>query len=291
MVDEAVAQYSFYGKEDLLVRCPEGGGTERFVNGRWVPARRPRSPGSSSKWKPLTAKKLRRHAREYFVEDFGAEPVDWGEKVERFKRTFLYRHGNPPMKGGSMRRPMPEMFDRSRDAFAELLANTDGEALEELRDQALLGYEHQRERITAAEQRANFFLGTAGLTTSLVLANAGLLLGADKLGSPWRMLSAIALLFASIFALNAGFRALQATMLTFGHFPPNGVTWVMGRRRLSKEAMTRSYIGALLVGQHRLSAIADWKLMRMKEARSWFVWTGVAVFVLTAFVLVDVFFG
>jgi len=286
-----VGQFSYYRKGDLLVRSLEGGRTERLVNGRWVPVMRPRAPGSSSKWEPLSAKKLRRHAREYFVEDLGAEPVDWSEKVERLKRTFLYRRGNPPMKGGSMRRPLPEMFERSRDAFAELLANTNGEALEELSDQALLGYEHQRERIAGAEQRANFFLGTAGLTTSLVLANAGLLLGADKLSSPWRTLSAIALLFASFFALNAGFRALQATMLTFGHIPPNGVAWVVGRRRHGKQAMTRSYVGALLVGQNRLSAIADWKLMRMKEARSWFVWTGVAVFVLTGFVLVDVFFG
>jgi hypothetical protein len=289
MVDEAATRYSFYRKRELLVRTREGARTERLVDGRWVPVLRPGSPGSG--WELLTPKKLRYHARKYFIEDLGAEPLDWSERVERLKRTYVYRRGNPPMKGGSMRRPHPKLFARSRDAFAERLATTSGGALEELKEQALLGYEHQRERIVATEQRANFFLGTAGLTTSLVLANAGLLLGADKLDAPWRTLAAIALLIASFFALNAGFRALQATMLTFGRTPPNSVPLVMGRRRFDKETMTRSYVGALLVGQHRLSAIADWKLKRMKEARRWFVLAGTAIFVLTGLVLVDVFLG
>lgn len=80
-------------------------------------------------------------------------------------------------------------------------------------------------------------------------------------------------------------------MLTFGHTPPNSVSRVMARRSLETEPMMRSYIGALLVGQHRLSAIADWKVMRMKEARRWFVAASLGVVALTLLVLVDVTFS
>ena len=55
----------------------------------------------------------------------------------------------------------------------ELFAATHS-GLEELLHQAETGYEHQRQRSSTLEQRANFFLGAAGLTTTLVLANAGL---------------------------------------------------------------------------------------------------------------------
>jgi len=292
MVDEATARYAFFRSEEkVLLRQAEQGAVERLVNGSWVRVSRPRDPEREEEWERLEPEELCYHARKYFVEDLGAKPIGWDERKERLKRLGFYRYGNPPMKGGSRRRLPPEMFDRSREAFSELLGNTRGEALEELKEEALLGYEHQRERIAAAEQRANFFLGTAGLTTSLVLANAGLLLGSDKLDSPWRALSAAALLVASICAITAGLRALQATMLTFGRTPPNSVPRVMKRRRLGKEAMVRAYVGALLVGQHRLSAIADWKIMRMKEARRWFVAASLGVVALTVLVLVDVFLG
>ena len=169
-----------------------------------------------------------------------------------------------------------------------MVASSETTVLEELKEQALLGYEHQRERIAAVEQRANFFLGAAGLTTSLVLANAGLLLGASKLGSTYRVLAAAVLAAASLCAIAAGLRALQATMITFIRAPPNGVPRLMKRRHLSKDELLHAYIAALVVGQHRLSVIADWKIGRMKEARRWFVLVTVAIVVLTGFVLADV---
>lgn len=293
MVAGAAEEYEFFEKSGVLVRRRNGGTEfERLVKGRWVSIRTPRSLGEEgSGWEKKSQKQLRAYARKFFIRDLGASRLGAKERRERLIRSAPWRIYDPPLKGGSTRSPRQEMFERSREAFAELLASSDEATLEDLKEQALLGYEHQRERIGTVEQRANFFLGAAGLTTSLVLANAGLLLGADKLESPWRTLAAAALLIASLCAIAAGLRALQATMITFVRAPPNGVPRVMKRRRLGKNELLHAYVAALLVGQHRLSVIADWKIGRMKEARRWFVIVTGAIVVLTGFVLADVLFG
>lgn len=293
MVEGAADLYEFFEADGVLIRRrKEGAEVERLVKGRWVPIRYPKGLADShSRWEPMSQKQLRVFARKYFIWDLGAKTVPQAERKERLVRNALWRIYDPPMKGGSARRPGKGRFERSRKAFAEMLTSADSAVLEELRDQALLGYEHQRERIATTEQRANFFLGAAGLTTSLVLANAGLLLGASKLGSTWRLLAALVLAAASLCAIAAGLRALQATMITFVRAPPNGVPRVMKRRQLPKGELLRAYIAALLVGQHRLSVIADWKLARMKEARRWFVYVTLGIVVLTGFVLADVLLG
>jgi hypothetical protein len=293
MVAKAGADYEFYENVGVLIRQRrDRAGYERLVKGRWVPIRTPRSFGKEgSPWKKKNEKQLRAFARKYFIRDFGASGIGAEERRERLIRSAPWRIYDPPLKGGSTRSTLREMFERSREAFAELLTSTDEPVVEELKEQALLGYEHQRERIGTVEQRANFFLGAAGLTTSLVLANAGLLLGANRLESSWRTMAALALMVASVCAIAAGLRALQATMITFVRAPPNGVPRLMKRRNLAKNELLQTYVAALIVGQHRLSVIADWKIARMKEARRWFVIVILAIVVLTGFVLADVFFA
>lgn len=290
MVTAAAAEYEFFEASGILVRRQKGKASlERLVRGRWVSIRAPRDFGQpGSEWEEKSEQQLQAFVRKHFILDLGADPVPKHEKRERLVRGAVWRIYDPPLRGGSMRRPGKRLFERSRQAFAELLSSSEATVLEDLKEQALLGYEHQRERISAVEQRANFFLGAAGLTTSLVLANAGLLLGAGKLGSTWRVLAAATLAVASLCAIAAGLRALQATMVTFIRAPPNGVPRVMKRRGLPKDELLHAYIAALLVGQHRLSAIADWKIGRMKEARRWFVIVTLGIAVLTGFVLADV---
>lgn len=288
MIANAAEEYEFFEAGGTLVRRSKEGRIDRLVKGRWLPIADPGDLGvRGSRWEAKNPKQLRAFARKYLTRDLAAAPIGKEERKERLIRSALWRAYDPPLKGGTTRRP--KLFERSREAFTEMLATSEKEVLEELKDQALLGYEHQRERIGAVEQRANFFLGAAGLTTSLVLANAGLLLGTSKLGPTWRGLAAVTLAVASLCAIAAGFRALQATMITFVRAPPNGVPRLMQRRSLDGHDLLRAYIAALVVGQQRLSVIADWKIGRMKEARRWFVIVIFTIVILTGFVLADVF--
>jgi hypothetical protein len=167
-----------------------------------------------------------------------------------------------------------------------MLGEAAGADLIELKAEASTGFDHQRERGSNAEQRANFFLGAAGLTTSLVLANAGLLLGAGKLTPPWQALAAAVLGLASLCAITAGLRAMQAAMITFVRTPPNSVDRVVGRRELKGDELNRAHAGALLVGQARAGVVGDWKVARLAMARRWFVGAIAGVVALTVIVLI-----
>lgn len=290
---KAAEQNDFFRAHDVLLRRRKNKqgdeGVERLVRAGWVSVRPPRSLGQAdSQWETLNEEQLCAHVRKYFFIGLAAEPLEKGGAKKRWTRGTLGRMVDPPLRGGSARKVAHDAFERSREAFTELLAASEPEVLDELKEQALLGYEHQRQRIAAVEQRANFFLGAAGLTTSLVLANAGLLLGSSKLEATWQVLAAVALAVASVCAIAAGLRALQATMITFYRAPPNGVPRIMKRRKLTNETLLRTYIAALLVGQYRLSVIAEWKIGRMKDARRWFLRATLGVVVLTGFVLANV---
>ena len=186
-----------------------------------------------------------------------------------------------------MRRLRNGVADRSRSAYAEVLADVDEAALADLKEQATVGYEHQRQRSAETEQRANFFLAAAGLTSSLVLANAGLLLGTSKLDAPLRALAAIALGIGSFCAIAAGLRAMQAMMIAFYRTPPNAVDRIVDRTAYEGAALDRVYLAALLVAQGRAGAIGDWKVHRLRGARRWFVGAIVGVVLLTGFVLAE----
>jgi hypothetical protein len=291
MVAVATVEFDYLRRRrdyTLVRRASSGGSVERLVNGRWVAVGQPRSLEDPEVWQRLDAGDLRLHARRYLVLDFAAAALAWQEdRVECFRRMALGRWLVPPLKGGASKRLGPGTADRSRSAYAELLSEVHGEDLDELKEEARLGYEHQRQRGGSTEQRANFFLGAAGLTTSLVLANAGLLLGTSKLDPTWRGLAAIALGAASICAIAAGLRAMQATMITFWRTPPNAVPLVVDRRELSGEDLARSYVAALLVAQGRAGVIGDWKVARLAAARRWFIGAIGGVVLLTAFVLIE----
>lgn len=293
MVQEALGEYEFFLRASgyrLYRRRGAAASVERMVDGRWIKVRCPSSFGEPGEgWEKLDAEGLYLHVRRYLIVDLDGETMRWRTDFSgRLRRSRFSRWVLPPLKGGSSRRLTGGAADRSRSAFAELLPSGDETeaVLVELKEQALRGYEHQRERGAETERRANFFLGAAGLTTSLVLANAGLLLGA-KLHAPLRTLAAISLGVASVCAIAAGFRAMQAMMISFFRTPPNGVDRVLDRCTDSSEVMVRSYIAALLVAQGRAGAIGDWKVNRLGGARRWFVGAITGVMLLTVFVLAE----
>jgi hypothetical protein len=191
----------------------------------------------------------------------------------------------PPANGGTNFGPenIHAIF-RSRDAFAEGLVYAQGGDLTELKEEALRGLQYQRDRVSATDQRASFFLGAAGLSTSLVLANAGLLVGTGRLHAPWLGLAVGALGMASISAVVAGFRAIQATMFDFGRMLPHNA---MRRRELTGDELARAYTANLLAAETRERAIADWKGDRLRSARRWFLGAMTGVVLLTVFVLVE----
>ena len=289
-VEAASKKYEFFRRhrDDALVRQGRaiGGEIERLVNGRWVRAWYWHSLGASGRWECLSESDLRKHVRRHLIRGLRGPRLRWRrEPRQRFYRTAFWRWLVPPLRGGASRRVAQEAVKRSRNAYTEMLARTSGEDLAALTEQASVGYEHQRGRGASAEQRANFFLGASGLTTSLVLANAGLLLGSSKLDPPWRELAAVALGLASVFAIVAGMRAMQATMITFVRTPPSTVTGVVERRKLKGDELGRAYVVALLVAQARTGVINDWKVKRLAAARRWFVGTIAGVVALTVLVL------
>jgi hypothetical protein len=289
MVASAAGIYEFRrrGRSYALYRQGRDGvPPERLVNGRWVAV--PRRSAGRDDCQVLDEGKLALHVRQYLLGDLDGPPVRWRDDFrERLRRTRFWLRLNPPLKGGASRRLAKGAAERSRRAYAELLEEVAGAELTEMRDQALLGYEQQRQRGAGTEQRANFFLAASGLTTSLVLANASLLLGSSKLDSPLRQLAALALGAASACAIGAGLRAMQAMMISFFRAPPNGVDRIFDRRTAHGDSLTRLYVGALLVGQARAGAIGDWKVNRLRDARRWFLGAIVGVVLLTSFVLIE----
>lgn len=235
----------------------------------------------------LTKKELAMHARRFLISDLGKSGIGWHGRIkERLRRGSIWRWIVPPLEGGAVRNDVgPDTMGRSVQAYAENLGKPESDGLLLLRDEAAAGYDQQSSRCLGIEQRANFFLGASGLTTSLVLANAGVLLGAGNLASPWLQLAAIALGLASFCAIAAGFRAMQATMSTFGRIPPNSVVKISRRSRLSQHEMGRLYIAANFVGAHRETVVGNWKIARLSAARRWFLGTMCAIVLLTVFVL------
>jgi hypothetical protein len=270
------------------VRQRADGGVERLVSGVWVATRRPRRFEDRSIWKPLGEDELQRHARQFFIDDFGSERMGWrGHLRDRFKRSSCWRWIVPPPIGGSVSYPYSEAVNEYRDVNTKDFSEAEGDDLLRLTEEALLGYEEQGARGAGLEQRASFLLGAAGLTTSLVLANAGLLLGAGELRAPWLNLSAGALALATLCAVAAGWRAMQAAMLPFARSVPNSVAELSRRGQLSGDDLNRAYAGSLLSSQSREWSIANWKIARLAAAQRWFLATILGVVALIGFVLAN----
>ncbi len=243
---------------------------DRLVDGRWVPCWS--SKVDPSKWTKLDKKERQEHRRRYVV-SLLARRVSWSHPLARLIRGPLGRLLVPPPAGGAGRRWMKkERAEAARRDYQAMLRDTETGKVEVMEEQALLGFEHQKARISAAETRANFFLAGAGLTTTAILANASFLIGERSIHGTWRGIAVVVLLLTSIFALMSGLRALQAVMLTFRRSPPNSRRRLLDRlKETDTSGVHRSYLAALLVALARASIVGDWKVARMAEARGWFL--------------------
>jgi hypothetical protein len=280
-------------RDKTLVRSQKTRKVELLVEGAWV---RVPKPWRFSGWNTLVDPQLAAHAKHFMIEHLIQSKGDTLSRGGRFWRRWgVLRWIVGPFPGGAKRRPAPALLKRRQNLRAEQVlasSNTEIGDLDVLREQALAGYQQLADRCAVLEQRANYFLGAAGLTSTLVLANAGLLLGgsSDRLTGLWLYVGSMALAIASVCAVVAGLRAMQAAMSTFTRCTPSGAGEVEERLRMSRDRLTGCYVGALLVAQEREQAVGDWKLARLKASRRWFSAAIVGVAILTVCVLADAMF-
>ncbi len=261
-----------------------------LVNAKWVRIGRPASFDDPMVWEPMEDDDLYWHTIDFLIPDLDEDRLGWFSGSGRLQRSALGRRIVPPPHGGASREAETDLSERARSVFLENLSDVDDQELAELKDRALSGYDINRERNSTVEQRANFFLGAAGLSSTLVLANASVLLGVGNgaLNAPWRQLSAAALAVASFCAIAAGIRAMQAVMLAFGRVSPTSVEDAFNWRETPGSCrVARSHLTALLVAQERELWIGNWKLERLSEARRWFGGAVLGVVVVTGFVLAE----
>ena len=289
-VDDAITdareqEFKFWrrNRDGALARFRSTRDIELLVDGRWVRTVRPLT---FHKWEKLNDEHLRQHAHGFLVGDF-ADALVVGLGRERLRRSAPMRLLNPPLPGGAEKRLRDSTIESVGRHCAGTIPPVSAESLAEIKDQALLGHSTLADRCAVLEQRANFFLGAAGLTSSLVLANSGLLLGTDKLDDPWLIPAVSFLAVATVCALIAGLRAMQAAMTTFIRTTPNGAMQIMGRTGLSSRKLNHLYVGALLVAQKREEVVGSWKLARLKAARRWFLALIVGISLLTGAVILD----
>jgi hypothetical protein len=290
MVKRSLKQYEFRGRDDELFRISRNGRVDALIDGEWRPnARFSRFDIKDSE--ALKPADLRDRVRRYFLPDLDGEvvvrkPTEWRR---RFHDTRVWCWISPPMGGGAPRHvPKGPILDRCRKDYRRKLKHVSGEDLAEIEEQISEGYAGNRERIAGAEQRATIFLGASVLTSTLVLGNAGLLLGTSPtLDAPYLQIACVVLGVASACAIVAASRALQATMSTFTRTRPTTASVVFKRRKRRGDRLTRDYVASIFAATNRAGRIADWKIARMKSARQWILATMAGVVALTIVVLVD----
>lgn len=271
--------------------CHVDDSVERLVNGRWIPWRRWSSRRES--WKELGPDELRVHVRMYLVAELDAPTAGWRERFgDRLEFTAIGRLVKPPLPGGAARLSSPAAARRAVQDHGTKLDNVGAKRCEVLAEQAYAGYRDEGERLEVLEQRANLFLGAAGITATLVLAAAGILLGSTttrSLQAPWLELAAVALALVSISAVFATLRAAQAAMTSFARWPPNGFNQISDRFEAeSVKEIHHTYLCALLVSAERYRIVGNWKLERLRGARYWFTGAVVGVAGLAILILLDV---
>jgi hypothetical protein len=292
MVAGARKVYYFWSRnsdETLVRRRRACDRMERLVDGNWKRCRAPRLLRDCEVWTGMACETLVDHARRYFVEDFARAGLGRGDPLKtRLLCGALGRWLFPSPRGGEgLCRANEKAAVRSVEMrFGQLRDIRDGDLIM-LREEAETGHARELERNAAAEQRASFFLGAAGLTTSLILANAGLLLGDNRLEAPWRVPAAAVLTLASACAILSGFRATQVSASQFQKIYPTSAGQVIGRGRYKGGDRVRSYVAGLLISSSRESAIAEWKFARLASARRWFFGVIGGVVLLTAIVLAE----
>ncbi len=228
-------------------------------------------------WKECTSEE----AAEYALCFFNDEKLD-ATVLGRWQRLKAYAAA----QGLSMRRqsvphgPAPWRVSREIQRCAQKLqvakldipSKMEPEDLDGLIAQAREGYEQEQSRIDGIQQRASFFLGATGLTTTAVLVNGGLLYGHDELHpAGMRIAVGVLLTIATVALAVAGYAGLQATMVMFDRARPNS-PWQIERRiwELDREEEAHYLLGATLLATQRAEAVGDWKIHQLKRARQWF---------------------
>lgn len=190
-------------------------------------------------------------------------------------KNYLDARGVWPRRRLAPHGPAPRLIDRELQMDVQtatrtgLLGSVPSKELPALIEQAGLGYEREEVRIDGIQQRATFFLGATGLTTSLVLVNGGLLYGSNAVSPDWvRDLVGVLLLLAAVLLFVAGMAALDATTITFDRVLPNSAGQILRRIELNKEdAARRDLLAALLLAAQRAGVIGNWKLQKLVRAR------------------------
>lgn len=159
-------------------------------------------------------------------------------------------------------------------------------------EQAQIGFEREEARVDGVQQRATFFLGATGLTTSLVVVNGGLLYGSNPISpNGARIAVGIMLLLAAVLLFIAGMAALDATTVTFDRVLPNSVRQIRQRLALSGDEARRDLLAALLMAARRAEVVGDWKLQKLMRARLAFGLAVVLVLIAGLVVLVAALWG
>jgi hypothetical protein len=288
-VDDAIKraraqEYLFWrrGRDGALARFRSTRDIELLVDGHWV---RIVKPLKFHRWERLGDQDLRAHAHGFLVNAFADRTAADLSTRERLRWLGPMRVFRPPLPGGAEKSLPDSTILAAGRHCAEQIPTSSAESLAEIRDHALLGHTTLADRCAVLEQRANFFLGAVGLTSSLVLANSGLLLGDGHLEAPWLAPALVFLVIATVSAVIAGVMAMLAAMATFIRTTPNGAMQIIDRTGLPVPEVTQLYIGALLVAQKREEVIGTWKLGRLKTARHWFLVVILGVAALTVVVV------
>jgi hypothetical protein len=299
MVADSCGVYSFrrrgHSAKGDLIRMDRSGHVDRLVDGHWIEVTRRPAHDDLRIWRPIEEQDLARRVRRFQLADLNSERIAArpGSRRRSLRATAVWAWLIPPLQGGAARKlTIGKVQKRCRDSYVEDLRGVKGDDLLEIKAQILDGYEAALERISRVEGRANLFLGASVLTSSLVLANAGLLLShTDGLKAPYLQIAAAVLALAGGCAIIAAFRALQTTLFTFSRATPTAAKKVHERRRLKGKRLTREYVAALFIATDRLGVVGDWKVGQMKAARGWILATTAGVVALTIVVLADAVWG
>ena len=219
-------------------------------------------------------------AQQYALRVFNKHRLD-APVLSRKQRlnAFMASHdlgvGRQPVPHGPdrryIRRGIQKEAQELRVGQLELPDDSCEEALDRWIAQAREGYEQEQARIDGIQQRASFFLGATGLTTTAVLVNSGVLYGSEALDSfGVRIVIGLLLTLATIALAVAGYMALEATMSTFDRARPNSPWQIAWRAKLDRAEEQRYLLAATLLTVQRAEAVGDWKIRYMKWARFWF---------------------
>ena len=227
-------------------------------------------------WRECTREQARNHALRFFSEnDLEAAVLGLRQmlmaylEAQGLREPRLSRlsvpHGPSPWRIG---RDLQVTAQEQQVKAVGLPSDLDENALDGWIAQAREGYEQERSRIAGIQQRASFFLGATGLTTTAVLANGSLLYGNDALASNGMRISVGVLLTLTTVALvTAGYAALAATMITFELAQPDSAWQIERRIKLDHRNASRYLLATILLATQRTEVIGDWKIRRLKRAR------------------------